>query len=308
MTGSTRILPEQRRGALRRLLGAGKSVRALECHSPLSAILASQARGASGEGFDALWASGFANATTLGLPDAELSLLERRLDGIADIASLTTLPIIADADTGGDTLAFASLCLRLEALGVSGIVVEDKAGSKRTSLAEGAAHAMENPHRFIEKIARARQAMLSSDVMIFARIESLIAGIGLDDALSRAEIYLRGAPDGVVIHSKDKTGVEIFEFMDRYKALQSRLGIRKPLVLIPTAYPQYYGKDLCDRGASVIIHGNHMIRAAFRAMQQAASSILDHDRALEAEGFTAPVKDLLAVVGTDENALPSRAS
>src|SRR5687767_4218692 len=113
MTGTMRILPEQRRGALRQLLAAGKPVRALECHSPLSAVLGSQARGASGNGFDALWASGFANATALGLPDAELSLLERRVDGIADIASVTTLPIIADADTGGDTLAFGSLCLRL---------------------------------------------------------------------------------------------------------------------------------------------------------------------------------------------------
>ena len=306
MTKATRILPEQRRSLLRKLLAAGKSVRALECHSPLSALLGSLAKSASGEGFDALWASGFANATALGLPDAELSVLERRLEGIADIASVTALPIIADADTGGDALAFASLCLRLEALGISGIVVEDKAGSKRTSLAEGAAHALEDPDRFVAKIARAKQAMLSDDVMIFARIESLIAGVGLDDALARAEIYLRGVPDGVVIHSKDKTAVEIFQFMDRYNALQSRLGIRKPLVLIPTAYPQYFGKDLCDRGASIIIHGNHLIRAALRGMQQAASSILDHDRALEADRFCAPVTDLLALVGTDENALPLR--
>ena len=119
-------------------------------------MLGARRTGAHGRRFDALWASGFAHATAMGLPDAELSWLERRLDSIADIAAVTALPIIVDADTGGDDLAFARLCRRLEALGVSGIIIEDKAGAKRTSLAASVRHQMADPTTFVRKIARPR--------------------------------------------------------------------------------------------------------------------------------------------------------
>ena len=300
MTLRASILPEARRGLLKSRLAAGHlPLRALECHDAMSAILVANARSGAGLGFDALWASGFAHATTLGLPDAELTLLERKLGCVAEIASATALPIIVDADTGGDPLAFAQLCLRLEAIGVSAVIVEDKAGAKRTSLAEGVKHELEDPALFLAKIEAARQSMLSNDVILFARIESLIAGAGLDDALARARAYLGGAPDGIVIHSKDKSGAEILEFCAAYRSLEKELGVSKPLVLIPTAYPQFTGAALAEAGASIVIHGNHMVRAAFAAMRTAAATILDHDRALEADQTIAPVSDLFEAVGVD---------
>jgi phosphoenolpyruvate phosphomutase len=262
-------------------------------------MLGSMAEGASGQRFDALWASGFAQATAMGLPDAELSLLERRLDTISDIAAVTSLPLIVDADTGGDPLAFAHLCRRLEALGASAVIVEDKSGAKRTSLAASVRHEMADPTQFVAKIAQAKAAMLSGDVMIFARIESLIAGLGVADALARAEVYLAGEPDGLVIHSKDRSGREVLEFMAGYDALQQRLRIRKPLVLIPTAYNHFTGAELHARGAALVIHANHLVRAAFQAMKQTATLLLDHDRSLEADALCAPVTDLFDTVGVD---------
>ena len=307
MTLRRHILPEARRGALRRrLVGGPLPLRTCECHDALSAMLVAAASSDAGLAFDALWASGFAHATSLGLPDAELALLERKLGSIAEIASATALPIIADADTGGDMLAFSQLCLRMEALGVSAVVIEDKTGAKRTSLAEGVAHAMEDPLVFAAKIAAAKAALLSDEMMIFARIESLIAGLGLADALTRARVYLESEADGLVIHSKDKTGKEIFDFLARYRALQDEVAITKPLILIPTAYPHFTGAELAEAGASIIIHGNHMIRAAFAAMRDAAASILTHDRALESEAVCAPVADLLAAVGVDLPVPPPR--
>jgi 2-methylisocitrate lyase-like PEP mutase family enzyme len=296
-------LPEVRRPQLRAALTTGRLLRAIECHSPLSAMLGAAAEGAAGERFDALWASGFANATAMGLPDAELSLLERRLDSIGDIAAVTSLPIIVDADTGGDDLAFAYLCRRLEALGASGIIIEDKSGAKRTSLATSVRHDMADPLAFVARIAQAKAAMLSPDVMVFARIESLIAGLGLADALHRAEIYLAGAPDGIVIHSKDRSAKEIVEFMAGFQALQQRLAVRKPLVLVPTAYNHLTGTELHARGAAIIIHGNHMVRAAFGAMKQTAKMLLDHDRSLEADAVCAPVAELFDAVGVDMSPL-----
>jgi 2-methylisocitrate lyase-like PEP mutase family enzyme len=296
---ASRCLPEQRRPRLRAALAGGRLLRAIECHHALSAMLGSAAVGASGRRFDALWASGFAHATAMGLPDAELSWLERRLDAITDVASVTSLPLIVDADTGGDDLAFAYLCRRLEALGVSGIIVEDKAGAKRTSLAADVRHEMADPAAFVDRIANAKAAMLSEEVMIFARIESLIAGLGLTDALARAEVYLAGAPDGLVIHSKDPSGKEILDFMAGYQAMQTRLNAWKPLVLIPTAYPHLTGAQLHARGAAIVIHGNHLVRAAFQAMRHTARLLLDHDRALEADALCAPVTDLFELVGVD---------
>jgi 2-methylisocitrate lyase-like PEP mutase family enzyme len=292
-------LPEVRRPMLRAALRERRLLRAIECHNPLSAMLGATAAGAHGQRFDALWASGFSIAAAMGLPDAELSLLERRLDSIADITAVTSLPLVVDTDTGGDDLAFACLCRRLEALGTSGIIIEDKAGAKRSSLAASVHHQMEEPEAFVRKIASAKAAMLSGEVMIFARIESLIAGLGLDDALSRAEVYLAGAPDGVVIHSKDRSAREIVDFMAGYQALEQRLGIRKPLVLIPTAYNHVTGAELHARGASMVIHGNHMVRAAFEAMKQTAKILLDHDRSLEADTICAPVTELFDAVGVD---------
>lgn len=293
-------LPEQRRPVLATVLREGRLLRAVECHNPLSAMLGAAASASTSAGrvrFDAIWASGFAHATAMGLPDAELSLLERRVDAIGDIAAATALPIIVDADTGGDELALTYLCRRLEGIGVSAVIVEDKAGGKRTSLAEQVAHRMEDPHAFVEKIAAAKTAVLSKDFLVFARIESLIAGLGVKDAMLRAELYLESPADGVVIHSKDQTAAEIFVFMEGYRALQQKLGLHKPLVLIPTAYHHVTGKELHERGASIIIHGNHLIRAAFRGMRQAAQSLLEHDRSLEADAYCAPVGELFDAVG-----------
>jgi len=296
---SSPCLPEQRRPRLRAALAGGALVRAIECHHPLSAMLGEAAVGAAGQRFDALWISGFAHATSLGLPDAELSLLERRLDTVSDVAARTSLPLIVDADTGGDVLAFACLCQRLEGLGASGIVVEDKTGAKRTSLAPDVRHELADPDVFVEMIAAAKAAMLSGDVMILARIESLIAGRGVEDALLRAGRYLAGAADGIVVHSKDRSGTEIDEFLSGYQRLQRRLDVSKPLALIPTAYNHLTGAELHARGASLVIHANHMVRAAFQAMQRTATLLLDADRSLEVDTLCAPVTALFDAVGVD---------
>lgn len=296
------VLPENRRALLKQMLSKQRLLRAIECHSPLSAVIGASAAGRiDGQPieFDVLWASGFSHATALALPDAELSTLERRLDAIADIAAVTAKPILADGDTGGDAMAFGYLCRRLEDLGVSGVVLEDKAGSKRTSLADEARHELEDPETVCWKISAAKDRLLCDDFQIFARIESLIAGAGLADALGRAERYLRSDADGVVIHSKDSSGAEVIKFMEGYRRLQHQLGVNKPLVCIPTAYNHLTGSELYNHGARLVIHGNHMIRAAYRSMQQAAQLILQHDRSAEADAVCASVKEIFSAVGVE---------
>ena len=154
MTLKYRILPEQRRGKLKALLQEGRMIRAIETPNPLSAIIGAAASAAGPDGqaksFDALWLSGFTCASARALPDVELSRFERRLETIEEIAAATDKPLIADADTGGDALAFQYLAAKLEALGVSLIIVEDKVFPKRTSLAAGVRHDLEDPVAFAD--------------------------------------------------------------------------------------------------------------------------------------------------------------
>jgi len=302
MTLKHRILAEDRRGRLKALLAEGRRLRAIEAHNPLSGLIGNEAAidgpdGARKE-FDALWLSGFTCASSRALPDVELARQEKKLETIEEIAAATDKPLIADADTGGDALAFRYLCTRLEALGVSLIIVEDKVFPKRTSLAAGVHHDLEDPAAFAAKIGAGKDAMLSGEVLVFARIESLIAGAGLDDALARARAYLDSAADGIVIHSKDKSGEEVFAFIDGFNALRRDTGIDKPLLCIPTAYNFVHDEELFERGVSIVIHANHLLRAAFLAMERVCETILKADRSQEADALCVDLPRLFALIGT----------
>ncbi|WP_429941301.1 isocitrate lyase/phosphoenolpyruvate mutase family protein (plasmid) [Agrobacterium vitis] len=301
---SHHILPEERQPKLKALLGRGRPLRFMETHNPLSAIVAQTASAVTLNGetarFDGLWLSGFSMATSRGLPDIELARFERRLETIEEIAAATDLPLIADGDTGGESLAFQLLCARLETIGVSAVVIEDKVFPKRTSLADGVRHALEDPHLFVSKIANAKSSLKSTDFMIIARTEALIAGAGIEEALRRAEVYLESAADGILVHSKVNSGKDVFEFATNYRRLCSAKGIRKPLVVIPTAYPQFYERDLAEVGIDLVIYGNHQIRAAHAAMTNVCQLILQHERALEAQDSISTVRELIDAVGSGE--------
>ena len=299
MTLIHRILPETRRARLRQLIESGNLVRTIEAHSGISALVSSEMtstnHGATGRSFDALWLSSLSSSAARGLPDMELYALERRLELVEEILHATAKPVIVDGDTGGDETAFEYLCARLEVAGVSAVVIEDKQHPKRNSLSSKSAHVLENPAVFGRKIRRGRDALLSPDFMIFARLESLIAGETVDDALRRAAIYLDHGAHGVMIHSKDRQPHAVFEFLDRFRDG----GFKQPVICVPTTYNDVPAEELKSRGASIVIHANHMLRAAHLAMTQVCRSILDNDRSLEADNIISPVAEIFRVVGYD---------
>ena len=301
---SRHILPEERRPKLRLQLGHGRALRFMEAHNPLSAMIATLAETTGPDGyparFDGLWLSGFSIATSRALPDIELARQERKLETVEEIAAATDLPLIVDVDTGGEPIAFASLCARLETLGVSAVIVEDKVFPKRTSLAAGVSHELEDIDVFTAKIATAKRVTRSKDFLIFARTEALIADRGIAEAIRRAEAFLQSQADGVLIHSKEKSGDDVREFAARYQALVRRLGIDKPLLVVPTAYPQWKESELQAIGVSLVIYGNHQIRAAHAAMTAACESVLRHGRALEAGVAISSVGQLLEQIGTGD--------
>jgi phosphoenolpyruvate phosphomutase len=130
------------------------------------------------------------------------------------------------------------------------------------------------------------------DFLVIARIESLILEKGLDDALSRAQAYVRAGADGIMIHSRKKDPAEVAEFCRRFKAGNPDI----PVVAVPTSYNQVTEDELGAMGVDVVIHANHLIRSAFPAMRKTAEAILENGRSLEADEYCMPIREVLTLI------------
>lgn len=296
-----RVLPQVRMAELKRLLAKKSGIRIIEAHDGLSALVGATAEEMVGEGppiaFDGLWISSLTDSAAKGHPDIEVIDLSSRLQTIQEILCVTHKLVIVDGDTGGDPIQFEYFCSKLEALGVSAVVIEDKQYPKRNSLDKEAIQILEDPYEFSMKINRGKAVCLSDDFMIFARIESFIANLGLDDALMRASIYLDSRADGILIHSNSSSPEEILAFKEGYLNLCEKKGVTKPLVCVPTTYNHTPDRTLFEHGFDIVIHANQPLRAAFQAMKEACHSILKHDRSFEISQRIATVQEILSAVG-----------
>ncbi len=291
--------PDARRARLRRALKLKPFIRAIDVSNGLTGLIAENTRvtdekTATVREFDAMWVSSLCDSTFKGKPDIELVDNSSRLHTIDEIMEVTTKPIILDGDTGGKPEHFAFHVRTLERMGVSAIIVEDKVGLKKNSLfGTEVRQELDDPHAFGAKLRAGKQAQTSRDFMIIARLESLIAGYGIDDALSRAKIYLEYGADGIMIHSKEPSGADIFEFLRQFRQFAPEV----PVVLVPTTYNQFTEEELHTHGANILIHANHLLRSAYPAMQRTAVSILTHGRSKEAsEQYCMPIKQVLELI------------
>lgn len=295
------ILPETRRGILRECLtNADGPVRILEAHNGLSAIVANETAISlpSGEsrGFDGIWISGLTESASRGLPDIELQGMLGRMALVREVLTVTDKPIVVDGDTGGGTDQLRYLIRMLEGMGVSALIIEDKVFPKNNSLDADKPQVLEDPDVFARKIQAGKQAQLSNDFMLIARIESLIAGTGLDDALLRAEKYLLAGADAIVIHSRSKEPQEVFTFAAGFKEIARKLNREVPLVCIPTIYNSITEDVLYGMGFKLIIHANYLLRSAYVAMKSTAETILENGRSLEVEPYCVPLTSLFKSV------------
>ncbi len=304
MTLANNILPEQRRAKLRTLLQEGRTVRVLEAHNGLSGIIANDAHieGTTEDKpirleFDAIWESSLTDSAAKGHPDIEVVSFDSRLHTIHEILAVTRKPMIVDGDTGGDANMFEYMVTKLERAGVSATIIEDKVFPKRNSLEAGAQQLLQEPGVFAQKIRRGKSVQASDDFMIIARLESLIAGKGLEDALMRARVYLEAGVDGIMIHSKSKEPDEILEFASRYRTLLDEMKLDRPLVCVPTTYNRITEEELGRAGFNIVIHANHLLRSAYKAMLETSRSILLNQRSFEADPGCAPVREIFKTVG-----------
>lgn len=160
------------------------------------AINALSARLIEREGFEAVYVSGAVLANSVGgVPDVGLMTLTESVAHCKRIASVTTLPIIADADTGYGGPENAARAVReLESAGVSGLHLEDQEFPKRCGHLEG--KQLVPIEEFCEKIAAASEAKSSEDFLLIARTDA--RGVtGYDDAVQRAHAYLEAGADAI---------------------------------------------------------------------------------------------------------------
>ncbi|SHM26351.1 phosphoenolpyruvate mutase [Fibrobacter sp. UWR3] len=288
--------PAVRQRMLRRLIAAKPIVRIMESHSGLTGLIIEKTKvkvNNKTEEFDGMWASSLTDSTSKGKPDIEAVDLTTRLHGLNDALECTTKPVIYDGDTGGKIEHFVFTVRTLERLGVSAVIIEDKIGLKKNSLfGTDAIQTQDTIEGFCEKIRTGKRAQIAQDFMIIARCESLIAGKPIEDALERCFAYVEAGADGIMIHSKDKSGEDIKEFCKRFREKHSSV----PLVVVPTTYNHVTEEELASWGVNVVIYANHMLRSAYPAMVNTAKSILTHHRSFEANDMCMSIKEILELI------------
>ena len=145
---------------------------------------------------------------------------------------------------------------------------------------------------FSEKIRAGKNAQRTKEFMICARIESLILEKGLDDALDRAFAFVDAGADAIMIHSRKKEPVEIFTFVERFRAADKETYI----VVVPTSFNTVKEEEFKARGVNVVIYANQLMRASVPAMENAAKTILVNERAAECDKILMPFSEIIRLI------------
>jgi len=260
----------------------------MEAHNGISAKIVEEA------GFKGLWASGLTISTSLGLRDSNEASWTQVLDVLEYMADATSLPILVDGDTGyGNFNNVRRLVKKLCDTHIGGVCIEDKLFPKTNSFI-GERQPLADIDEFCGRIKAGKDSQTDDDFVLVARVEALISGHSMQEALLRAEAYHAAGADAILIHSKRSTANEILEFTEAW-------GNRAPLVIVPTMYSMNTPTQVFrDAGISTIIWANHNMRSAISAMRETSRQIFEDQSLHEVEGRVVPVKEIFRLVGNAE--------
>lgn len=281
-----------KRTRLREGLASDRAVVALGAHDALTSRLAGT------YGFDAVWVSGLAIATmTYAIPDVNLTTMSETLEQAIRLDRATDLPVIVDCDNGfGGLNNVVRTLVEFEAAGLAAICIEDNLFPKRNSLLGADTRRELIPaQEQARRLRAAKGAQAGDGFVLIARVESLIAGHGVEDACARADAYVDAGVDAVLIHSRDKTLGEIEAFLGSWKGLGT-----VPLVCVPTLFPTFTDTDLRAKGFNLVILANQPMRAAVKAVEETMATLARERRASAVDPHIATVDHLFELVGTAE--------
>ena len=260
----------------------------MEAHNGLSAKIVEEA------GFKGIWGSGLTISASLGVRDNNEVSWTQVLDVMEYMSDVVSIPILLDADTGyGNFNNVRRLVRKLEQRGIAAMCIEDKLFPKTNSFIDGEQQPLAEVEEFCGKIKAAKDTQQDPDFCVVARVEALIAGWGIPEALRRAEAYYRAGADAILMHSKLSTADEILAFMVEW-------GDTCPVVIVPTMYYSTPTQVIRDSGVSMIIWANHLLRASIKAMQEAASQICAAQSLVPVEEKIVSVKEIFRLQNAAE--------
>src|SRR5688572_27035930 len=252
----------------------------MEAHDGLSARIAAEA------GFEGVWASGLTMSASFGVRDNNELSWSQVVDHVGFMADAAgEVPVLIDGDTGyGNFNNMRRLVRKLEQVGAAGVTIEDKLFPKTNSFLRSERQPLADVDEFAGKIKAGKDSQSDPDFVLVARVEALIAGWGLAEALKRAEAYHAAGADAILIHSKESSPAEIFAFLDAW-------GNRAPVVLVPTKYWRTPTEEFRARNVGVVIWANHLLRASISAMQATARRLRREESLLNVEPQVAPLHE-----------------
>jgi phosphoenolpyruvate phosphomutase len=286
--------PLARTTKLRRMLESPELEFLMEAHNGLSARIVREA------GFSGIWASGLSISAQFGVRDNNEASWTQVVDMLEFMADASDLPILLDGDTGyGNFNNLRRLVRKLEQRGIAGVCIEDKQFPKTNSFLNGERQPLADIEEFAGKIAAGKDTQQDPDFCIVARVEALIAGWGMDEALKRAEAYRRAGADAILIHSKLSKADEIVTFAREWAR-------RSPLVIVPTRYYSTPTEVFRQAGISVVIWANHLVRSAATAMQSVAKDIRQSETLINVEDRIVSVDEIFRLQDADEYSAAER--
>ena len=280
--------PLARTARLRQLLQSPQLEFIMEAHNGISARIVEEA------GFAGIWASGLTLSAQFGVRDNNEASWTQVVDMLDFMTDASSLPILLDGDTGyGNFNNLRRLVHKLEQRGIAGVCIEDKVFPKTNSFIDGEKQELADIDEFCGKIKAGKDTQRDPDFSIVARVEALIAGWSMSEALKRAEAYRRAGADAILIHSKRSKADEIVEFAREWAN-------RCPLVIVPTKYYSTPTEVFRRANISLVIWANHLLRAAVPAMQAAAREVFAAQSLVGIEERIAPVNEIFRLQGADE--------
>jgi phosphoenolpyruvate phosphomutase len=283
-----------RSAKLRQMLLSDQLEFLMEAHNGLSARIVREA------GFSGIWASGLSISAQLGVRDNNEASWTQVVDVLEFMADASDLPILLDGDTGyGNFNNMRRLVRKLEQRGIAGVCIEDKQFPKTNSFLNGERQPLADIAEFAGKIAAGKDTQSDPNFSIVARVEALIAGWGMDEALRRAEAYRLAGADAILIHSKLSKPDEILTFAREWAG-------RGPLVIVPTKYYSTPTNVFRLAGISLVIWANHMVRSATSAMQSVAKEVFASQTLVNIEDRIVPVDEIFRLQDADEYSAAER--
>ena len=273
---------------LRNILSSDSLDFLMEAHNGLSARIVEEA------GFKGIWASGLSISAALGVRDNNEASWTQILDVVEFMNDATSIPILLDGDTGyGNFNNFRRLVRKLDQRGIGGVCIEDKIFPKTNSFIDSKAQPLAGIEEFCGKIRAGKDSRISDDFCIVARIEALITGWGMDEALRRARAYTDAGADALLVHSRLDTADQVTEFMERWDR-------SCPVVIVPTTYSSVPTSVFANAGISVAIWANHLVRSSISAMQAAARQIHSEQSVATLEKDICSVQEIFRLQDADE--------